>query len=99
MNRAIELRRELPSRSVEQVIRILELEEKVPVGTLKPRTLSRYFQEMGWSKKDLYRVVKKEFRHFEHDTPNDCWQADTQHTLYLPDPKNPKNVKRLILSL
>jgi transposase InsO family protein len=97
LKRAIELRKELPSRSVEQVIRILELEEKVPVGILKPRTLSRYFQEMGWSKKDLYRAVKKEFRHFEHDTPNDCWQADTQHTLYLPDPKNPDKRKKAYL--
>jgi transposase InsO family protein len=97
LKRAIELRKELPSRSVEQVIRILELEEKVPVGIMKPRTLSRYFQEMGWSKKDLYRAVKKEFRHFEHDTPNDCWQADTQHTLYLPDPKNPEKRKKAYL--
>lgn len=97
LKRAIELRKELPSRSVEQVIRILELEETVPLGVLKPRTLSRYFQEMGWSKKDLYRAVKKEFRHFEHDTPNDCWQADTQHTLYLPDPKNLEKRKKAYL--
>lgn len=97
LNRAIELRKELASRSVEQVIRILELEKAVPVGVLKPRTLSRYFQEMGWSKKDLYRAVKKEFRQFEHDTPNDCWQADTQHTLYLPDPKNAEKRKKAYL--
>lgn len=97
LERAIELRKELPSRSVEQVIRILELEGKVSVGVLKPRTVSRYFQEMGWSKKDIYRAVKKEFRHFEHDTPNDCWQADTQHTLYLPDPKNPEKRKKAYL--
>lgn len=97
LKRAIELRKELPSRSVDQVIRILELEEKVPLGVLKPRTLSRYFQEMGWSKKDIYRAVKKEFRHFEHGTPNDCWQADTQHTLYLPDPRNPEKRKKAYL--
>jgi putative transposase len=97
LKRAIELRKELPSRSVEQVIRILELEEQVQVGVLKPRTLSLYFKEMGWSKKDLYRAVKKEFRHFEHDTPNDCWQADTQHTLYLPEPKNPEKRKKAYL--
>lgn len=97
LKRTIELRKELPSRSVEQVIRILELEEQVPVGVLKPRTLSRYFQEMGCSKKDLYRAVKKEFRHFEHNAPNDCWQANTQHTLYLPDPKNPEKRKKAYL--
>lgn len=97
LKRAIELRKELPSRSVEQVIRILEMEGTVPIGVIKPRTLSRYFQEMGWSKKDLYRAVKKQFRHFEHDAPNDCWQADTQHTLYLPDPKNPEKRKKAYL--
>jgi transposase InsO family protein len=97
LKRAVELRKELASRSVEQVIRILELEKKVPVGVLKPRTLSRYFQEMGWSKKDIYRAVNKEFRHFEHDAPNNCWQADTQHTLYLPDPKDPTKRKKAYL--
>lgn len=97
LKRAIDLRKELPSRSVEQVIRILELEERVPVGTIKPRTLSRYFQEMGWSKRDIHRTVQKEFRHFEHDLPNDCWQADTQHALYLPDPKNPGKRKKVYL--
>jgi len=94
---AISLRKELPSRSVEQIIRILELEEKVPLGKLKPRTLSRYFQEQGWSRKDLSRSVRKEFRHFEHEMANDCWQADTQHTLYLPDPKNPDKRKKAYL--
>lgn len=96
LDRAIELRKELPSRSVEQVIRILELEERVPVGLLKTRTLSRYFQEQGWSRRDLYRAVKKEFQHFEHPSPNDCWQADTQHTLYLPDPNNSGRRKKSI---
>ncbi|MFD2615932.1 DDE-type integrase/transposase/recombinase [Terrilactibacillus laevilacticus] len=52
---------------------------------------------MGWSKKDIYRAIKKEFRHFEHEMPNDCWQADTQHTLYLPDPKNPGKRKKAYL--
>jgi len=97
LTRAVELRKELASRSVEQVIRILELEGKVQVGVLKQRTLSRFFQEIGWSKKDIYRAVKKEFRHFEHEAPNNCWQADTQHTLYLPDPKDPTKRKKAYL--
>ncbi|WP_182080523.1 DDE-type integrase/transposase/recombinase [Anaerobacillus isosaccharinicus] len=97
LKRAVELRKELPSRSVEQVIRILELEERVPVGVLKTRTLSRYFQEQGWSKRDIYRAVKKEFQHFEHAAPNDCWQADTQHALYLPDPNHSGRRKKAYL--
>jgi putative transposase len=97
LKRAVELRKELPSRSVEQVIRIMELEKVIPRGLIKPRTLSRYFQEQGWSKKDIHRAVKKEFRHFEHNSPNDCWQADTQHTLYLPDPRDPERRKKAYL--
>lgn len=97
LENAIALRKELPSRSVEQIIRILELEEKVPRGILKPRTLSRYFQEQGWSRRDLSRSVGKAFKSFEHAAVNDCWQVDTQHTLYLPDPKNPKKRKKAYL--
>ncbi|TFJ90635.1 DDE-type integrase/transposase/recombinase [Lentibacillus salicampi] len=94
---AIALRKELPSRSVEQIIRILELEEKVPRGKLKQRTLSRYFQEQGWSRKDMSKSVRKAFKQFEHEATNDCWQADTQHTLYLPAPNNPAKRKKAYL--
>lgn len=97
LDRAIALRKELPTRSVDQIIRILELDNYISQGEIKTRTLSRYFQEQGWSKRDLHRAVKKEFRHFEHEAPNDCWQADTQHTLYLPDPKDPKRRKKAYL--
>jgi putative transposase len=97
LRRAIELRRELPSRSVDTIIRLLELEGKVPQGVIKSRTLSRYFQEQGWGKKDMDRKVAKVFRHFEHEESNECWQVDTQHTLYLPDPKNPEKRRKAYL--
>jgi putative transposase len=97
LKRALELRRELASRSVEQIIRLLELETLVEPGILKTRTLSRYFQEQGWSKKDIQREVKKVFRHFEHEAANDCWQADTQHWGYIPHPENPEKRKKVYL--
>jgi transposase InsO family protein len=98
---AIQMRRELPSRSVETIIRMLELDEHISVapGMLKPRTLARYFQEQGVSKQDLARQehVTKAFRHFEHDEPNDCWQADTQHTTSIPDPEDPSIRRKVYL--
>ncbi len=97
LKQALDFRKELPSRSVDTIIRLLELEGHVAPGIIKARTLSRYFQEQGWGKKDLERKVAKAFRHFEHDEPNDCWQADTQHTLYLPNPKNPDKRKKAYL--
>lgn len=97
MERAIELRKELPSRSVDKIIQIIEYEKMVEIGELKARTLSRFLQEQGWSRRELHRTVRKEFRQFEHDSPNDSWQADTQHTLYLPDPKDPSRRKKAYL--
>jgi transposase InsO family protein len=97
LQRALELRKELASRSVEQIIRILELEGLAESGVLRPRTVSRYFQEQGWSPKDVRREVKKAFRHFEHDAANDCWQADTNHWGYIPDPSDPNKRKKVYL--
>jgi putative transposase len=97
LKRALELRMELASRSVGQIIRLLEFEGLVEQGTVKSRTLSRYFQEQGWSKKDIQKEVKKAFRHFEHEQPNDCWQADTQHWGYLPHPNQPGKRKKVYL--
>jgi putative transposase len=98
---AVYMRRELPSRSVETIIRMLELDERVSMtpGALKPRTLARYFQEQGVSKQELVRQagLTKAFRHFEHDEPNDCWQADTQHTTSIPDPQDPSIRRKVYL--
>jgi putative transposase len=98
---ALRMRRELPSRSVETIIRMLELDEEISVapGLLKPRTLARYFQEQGVSKQDMARQrgETKAFRHFEHDEPNDCWQADTQHTTSIPDPQDPNKRRKVYL--
>jgi putative transposase len=97
LKRALELRRELASRSVEQIIRLLEFEGLVELGIVKPRTLSRYFQEQGWSKHDLQKETRKVLRHFEHDESNDCWQGDTQHWGYIPHPDHPNKRKKAYL--
>lgn len=97
LERALALRKELASRSVEQIIRLLELENQVEPGAIKARTLSRFFQEQGWSRKDIQKEVKKVFKCFEHDEANDCWQADTNHWGYIPDPANPGKRKKVYL--
>ena len=48
LQEAIQLRREVPSRSVEQIITILELEGRVAPGMLKRSTLQRYLYEAGF---------------------------------------------------
>jgi len=101
LSMALALRHELPSRSVETIIRMLEIDTSNPLlpGILKPRTLARYFQEQGVSKRDLARQANatKVFKHFEHDESNDCWQADTQHTTAISDPADPDKRRKVYL--
>ena len=50
---AILLRREVPGRSVPQIIEILEMEGRVPAGTLKRTTLQDKLQERGYSARQM----------------------------------------------
>ena len=48
LQEAIQLRREIPSRSVDKIITILELEGRVPPGKLKRSTLQRHLYNAGF---------------------------------------------------
>lgn len=50
---AVQLRKEVPERSVEQIISILELEGRVAPGILKRSTLQRHLYNAGFGKKQL----------------------------------------------
>lgn len=50
---AIQLRIEVPGRSVDQIITILEIEGKAPVGVLKRSTLQRHMYKQGFGTKHL----------------------------------------------
>lgn len=45
---AIELRRECPSRSVRDIIRIMELEDIIPPGSISRSTLQRHLYKQGF---------------------------------------------------
>jgi transposase InsO family protein len=53
LQEAIQLRREIPSRSVEKIITILELENKVAPGVLNRSTLQRHLFKAGFGKTHL----------------------------------------------
>ncbi|HAE15311.1 MAG TPA: transposase, partial [Erysipelotrichaceae bacterium] len=53
LQEAIQLKREVVTRSVEQIILILELEGRVSPGVLKRSTLQRYLHDAGFSTKQL----------------------------------------------
>ena len=82
---AILLRREVPSRSVPQIIEILELEGKAPGGFLKRTTLQDRLMERGYSARHmrLYKQPGVAARRFARLDRNDMWHSDIKYGPYL----------------
>jgi transposase InsO family protein len=82
---AIMLRLEVPSRSVPQIIDILEMEGKAPAGFLKRSTLQDRLREEGYSAAQmrLYQPTALAARRFARANRNDMWQADIKFGPYL----------------
>jgi transposase InsO family protein len=82
---AILLRREVPTRSIPQLIEILEMEGKAPKGFLKRSTLQDRLREAGYStaQMKLYQQPGIAARRFARLERNDMWQADIKHCGYI----------------
>lgn len=94
LEKAVLLKREVPERSVRQVISILELAGEAPPGLLKRSTLGRHLA------REVPRHAARKpvsFRRFEAPHRNAIWQGDCQHTLYLPDPGDPTKKRQAYL--
>lgn len=92
LEKAVALKLEAPARSVQQIIRILELTGCVPEGILKGSTLSAHLYQSAKIKESTQGKTGT-FRRYEMAYPNQVWQADTHHTLYLPHPTLPHKRK------
>lgn len=55
---AIQLKREVPKRSVRQIIKILELEGFAPPGVLKQSTMQRYLYNAGFGIKQMKKYTE-----------------------------------------
>ena len=82
---AIMLRREVPSRSVQQIIEILEMEGRVQEGLLKRTTLQDKLQERGYSTRQmkLYQQGGLAARRFQRKERGDMWHSDLKYGLFL----------------
>lgn len=86
MEQAILLRREVPSRSVAQIIQILEWEGRVEPGVLKRSTLQEHLSKRGFSSRHLriYSSGGMAARRFQAPTRNSLWHSDIKYGPYLP---------------
>jgi len=82
---AIILRREVSSRSIPQIIEILELEGKAPVGLLKRTTLQDKLQERGYSARQMkmYQQGGLAARRFQRRERGDLWHSDIKYGPFL----------------
>ena len=85
INEAILLRREVPSRSIPQIIEILEMEGKAPPGLLKRTTLQDKLQEKGFSARQMkmYQQGGLAARRFQRQNRGDMWHSDIKFTMFL----------------
>lgn len=86
LEQAIILRREVPSRSVAQIIQILEWEGKAKPEELKRSTLQEKLSERGYSTRQMrmYASSGVASRRFQKRYRNQLWQSDIKYGPYLP---------------
>ena len=86
MNQAILLRREVPTRSVAQIIQILEWEGLIQPGQIKRSTLQDRLSAQGYSTRhmQIYANSGVAARRFQQKYRNKLWQSDIKFSLYLP---------------
>ena len=90
VDEAVLLRRELPSRSVPQIITILELEGFAKPGEIKRSTLQKHILDKGYGTKQMKMYSSKGLasRRFQKPHRGMLYQADIKYGPYLPIGKN-----------
>ncbi len=97
LQKACDLKIEVPRRTITKIIDILEREGIAEKGTVKKSTLHRALQERHLTS----RVPKEKgyWQRFQADNPNDLWQSDQMYGQYLPSPDNPgKKIRTHLLA-
>ncbi|HWR09294.1 DDE-type integrase/transposase/recombinase [Sporomusa sp.] len=86
VDQAILLRREVPSRSVAQIIQILEWEGKATPGEIKRSTLQEKLVNRGYSTRHMrmYTDSGVAARRFQHHRRNSLWHSDIKYGPFLP---------------
>lgn len=99
---AVQLKREVPTRSVAQIILILEMEGLVAPGILKRSTLQRYLYDAGFGKKQMKKYTearKSSSRRFCKAHRMQLAQADIKYVMKLPIGPNGKMIQCYICSI
>ena len=84
---ACRLKREVPERSLDRIMRIMEDMKLVVPGTVRRTTLHRALKAEGLSRRACRVPDEKDLDRFEAVCPNDLWQSDMLVGPWLRDPE------------
>ncbi len=88
------LKRDVPERSLDQLLRIAGDLKLVEPGTVSRSTLHRVLQAHGLSGRPKSGASVADLDRFEADAPNELWQSDMLAGPWLPDPDKPGKRRR-----
>jgi len=97
IEKACKLKREVPERSIERIITIMENLQMAPPGLLRRSTLHRALQARGLSARKLVIPDNQDLDRWQADYANDLWQADMLQGPWLPDPHRKGKMRRSYL--
>lgn len=92
--KACQLKQQVPERSIDKIIRIMEDMGFVEEGLLRRSTLHRQLQKKGLSARCLKPADKQDLARWQADYANDLWQSDMLGGPYLLDPANPDKKRK-----
>ena len=99
---AVMLRREVPSRSIETIIKILEMEEVVAEGELKRTTLQENLAKRGYSARQMKMYSnnpQKAARRFSKKRRMHLVHSDIKYGPYLPIGQNGKKQQVYLVTM
>lgn len=88
IQKAIALRREVPSRTATMLVEILSRLDGCP--SINPHTLDTVLRRRGWTRRQAGKKPKKRRLRWTAAHVGDLWQGDATPGLWLPNPRDPK---------
>jgi transposase InsO family protein len=92
----IEKRIECPRMPLRLVLRKLHMEKDMPTLQIPLSTAYRYVRTHLPSRP--VPVTGREQKRFSHRYPNDCWQGDTMHGIYIRDEQDGRSKKTYLIA-
>lgn len=97
IERAVALKKQVPERSLDRLLAILEKLDGLEPGSVSRSSLHRALQRRGVSRAPRRAPDPRDLDRFEADQPNELWQSDLLVGPWLPDPERPGKTRRAYL--